>query len=116
MALAEASSSTGFQEKPRILDKNLEHGTLQDSDYFSKAGVAPPTSAAWRSIQLFFSMSWFHRLWTAQELVIGSSKGDAVLICGDPHPRSDKWLVLDPLFLGETLVTYWLRWLYLWSR
>jgi hypothetical protein len=83
IALAGVSSSDEIDLKEWDVNTFLEWGTLQDSDFFSKMGMAPPTSTDCKFVRSFFSRAWFHCLWTVQELVIGSSESEVFLICGD---------------------------------
>lgn len=42
--------------------------------------MKPFSLADWKDIRFFFSRSWFHRLWTVQELVINDI---AIVLCGE---------------------------------
>jgi hypothetical protein len=63
-------------------DMMLSTGQLHDEEFFSSAGITPLTPLDWNSISSFFSRSWFHRLWTVQELVMGKNDSKLIL-CGD---------------------------------
>jgi hypothetical protein len=57
-------------------------GNLRDEEFFAMAGITPFTHTDWSSISSFFSRSWFHRIWTVQEFVMGDDDS-TVLLCGD---------------------------------
>jgi hypothetical protein len=49
-----------------------------DADDFTRAGLKPFSAADWRSIQVFFSRTWFRRLWIVQEVIMAK---DVMVIC-----------------------------------
>jgi hypothetical protein len=63
-------------------DMMLSSGQLHEQEFFSSVGIAPLTASDWNSIAAFFSRSWFHRLWTVQELVMGKYYSKTIL-CGN---------------------------------
>jgi len=63
-------------------DMMVSAGQLRDEEFFLSVGITPLTPLDWNSISSFFSRSWFHRLWTVQELVMGENDSKMIL-CGD---------------------------------
>ncbi|KAL2064662.1 hypothetical protein VTL71DRAFT_3800 [Oculimacula yallundae] len=80
--IKQLSKTTGSLPATRTYGLGFSHGNFHDEEFFSSNGITPLTQADWRSISLFFSRSWFHRVWTIQELVMGKIWSKMVL-CGE---------------------------------
>lgn len=80
--LSEAADSHLTSDDDIGYDTLLLPGQLRDEEFFSFAGIPPLTLADWNTISAFFARSWFHRVWTVQELVMGNWD-DKIMLCGD---------------------------------
>lgn len=59
---------------------------LTDAEFYEQNHIKPLSLANWNDIRSFYSRSWFHRLWTTQELVVHKS---VIIECGESNLARD---------------------------
>ena len=59
---------------------------LTDAEFYEQNHIKPLSLADWNDIRSFYSRSWFHRLWTTQELVVNKS---VIIECGESNLARD---------------------------
>lgn len=63
------------------LDSRLfQNRSLTDPEFYERYKIKPLSLADWKVIRSFHSRSWFHRVWTVQELVVAKK---VFLLCGE---------------------------------